>query len=69
MDWAVNEFSVSGSPVLHVFDTFLRMGIEKVTANTAATSYAKTAHTLLSVSQQVFDNTAATAKGGITAYS
>jgi len=67
MDWAVNEFSVSGSPVLHVFDTFLRMGIE-VRAVAATAAYTKTASTAKSISQRVVNNSIATTKSAIATY-
>jgi len=37
MDWAVNEFSVSGYPVIIVFDTIHTMNVVTINAADAAT--------------------------------
>lgn len=56
MDWAVNEFSVSGTPVLQVFDTFLPIVVNNGVAGAAATDNKKGASSTLSVGQAVASN-------------
>jgi len=66
MDWAINEFSVSGTPALSLFDSNLTMSMDTpttlVTAGTNSITAATNKSSISTVSntQRVVDNTAAT---------
>lgn len=55
MDWAVNEFSVSGTPVLQVFDTWLRI-TQNLDVDGAANANIKGSSSTTSVGQNVVSN-------------